>query len=341
LSDSLTQQDDAILPEKVERAFLMKATAVLLVVVGLLTTFMVTVSGVSSRDFSPVLASFMLIALYTGLAIAAIAQVLALVTPGRWQLDMRALWLLVAMLLCGSTLPLFELFKQLILPARGFPLDPALARIDRALFFGHDAWEVSHALFGSVAATLVLDRAYSMWLVFMFPFPMVVVMAIKDVRMRARLLGTWLAAWIVIGGIGAWLFGSAGPCYYDQLVGPPGRFAGFHRAMANLTAAAGATGQSITALDFQAMLASELNHKGLVAAGGISAMPSMHVAMAVLFAIAGFARTRWLGWVFSIYALLIWIGSIHLGWHYAIDGIVGAALMLGLWRLSGKFTAQP
>ncbi len=334
------QRDENILPETVERAFLMKATAVLLVVVGLLTAFMVTVSGVSSRDFSPVLASFMLIALYSGLAIAAIAQLLALVTPGRWQLDVRALWLLVAMLLCGSTLPLFELFKQLILPARGFPFDPALAQIDRVLFFGHDAWEVSHALFGSVTATLILDRAYSMWLTFMFPFPMVVVMAIKDVRMRARLLGTWLGAWIVIGGIGAWVFGSAGPCYYDQLVGPPGRFAGLHQAMAKLTAAAGATGQSITALDFQAMLVSELNHKGMVAAGGISAMPSMHVAMAVLFAIAGFARARLWGWIFSIYAVLIWVGSIHLGWHYAIDGIVGAALMLGLWRLSAICTAR-
>jgi hypothetical protein len=341
LSYGLTQQDDIVLPETVERAFLMKATTALLIAIGLLTAFMVTVSGVSSRDFSPVLASFMLIALYAGLAIAAIAQVAALITPGRWQLDVRALWLLVAMLLCGSTLPLFELFKQLILPARGFPLDPVLAQIDRSLFFGHDGWEVSHALFGSVTATLILDRAYSIWLVFMFPFPMVVVMAIKDVRMRARLLGTWLAAWIVIGGIGAWLFGSAGPCYYDQLVGPPGRFAGLHQAMANLTAAAGATGQTITALDFQAMLASELNHKGLVAAGGISAMPSMHVAMAVLFAVAGFARARWLGWVFTLYAALIWIGSIHLGWHYAIDGIVGAVLMLGLWRLSGKFTARP
>jgi hypothetical protein len=33
--------------------------------------------------------------------------------------------------------------------------------------------------------------------------------------------------------------------------------------------------------------------------------------------------------------MLIWIASIHLGWHYASDGLLGAAMMAGLWVLSG------
>jgi hypothetical protein len=37
----------------------------------------------------------------------------------------------------------------------------------------------------------------------------------------------------------------------------------------------------------------------------------------------------------TAYALMIWIGSVHLGWHYATDGLVGVLMMLGLWKAAG------
>jgi membrane-associated phospholipid phosphatase len=70
---------------------------------------------------------------------------------------------------------------------------------------------------------------------------------------------------------------------------------------------------------------------------GISAMPSMHVGTSVLFAILGFsAGKKWLGYLMSAFAFLIFIGSIHLGWHYAIDGYAGAAIAVACWWVSGK-----
>jgi membrane-associated phospholipid phosphatase len=70
---------------------------------------------------------------------------------------------------------------------------------------------------------------------------------------------------------------------------------------------------------------------------GISAMPSMHVGTSVLFAILGFsAGKKWLGYLMSAFAFLIFIGSIHLGWHYAIDGYAGAAIAVVCWWVSGK-----
>jgi hypothetical protein len=36
-----------------------------------------------------------------------------------------------------------------------------------------------------------------------------------------------------------------------------------------------------------------------------------------------------------IYAALIFVGSIHLGWHYAVDGIVGAAAAIAVWWCCG------
>jgi hypothetical protein len=61
-------------------------------------------------------------------------------------------------------------------------------------------------------------------------------------------------------------------------------------------------------------------------------MPSLHNAIAVLYALAAFRIGRLLGWFMTGYAVIIFIGSVHLGWHYAVDGIVSAAAMVLIWR---------
>ena len=309
----------------------------LVIILAIFALLIIVIAAVLGIDFGPVVASLMMLSLWTGLAVAAIAHIVSLMRPGLWRLDVRAPWLIIAILATGITLPLFELFKQHILPLRGFPLDPAIAGFERFLFFGNDAWMLSHAVFGSVSATLFIDRVYGFWLPMMFAFPVVVVMAAHDIGLRARLLGCWLMSWVFVAGFGAWVFGSAGPCYYTQLVGSDQGFSALSARLSALGAEAHAKGQVIAAIDFQAMLLNGQSATELLPAGGISAMPSMHVAMAVLFAIAGFQFGRVWGVILSGYALLIWIGSIHLGWHYATDGIVGAAMMIALWRISGKY----
>lgn len=291
-----------------------------------------TLSGETSRVVGPVLASYAMVSLWAGLIVCGTAQAIALLTPGKWRPDLRAGWLVLAMLLSGITLPLFQIFKQVILPARGFPLDPALAKADNALFFGHDAWEVTHAMFGNVGMTRLFDAAYAIWLPMMFLFPAVIVMAFADLKLRTRLMACWLAAWILIASLAAWIFGSAGPCYYNALVAPHAGFQALNAKLKALSVVAQADGQNIAALEFQDMLLRQMYGGSFVSAGGISAMPSMHVAMATLFAITAFRIARPLGWVFTAYAVTIWIGSVHLGWHYAIDGIVGAAMMAAIWR---------
>jgi PAP2 superfamily len=297
-------------------------------------------SGVHAATFAPMLASYTMLALWAGLIVCAVAQLAAVFTPGRWRLDLRAGWLLVAMLLSGVTLPLFQLFKQVVLPLRGFPLDPFLASFENQLLFGHDAWQITHALFGGLGATKLFDACYAVWLPMMFAFPPVIVMSIADIRLRARLLACWLASWVFIASLGAWLFGSAGPIYYNSLVGPNAGFAALQKELAIISATAQANGQSIAALDFQDMLLRQMKNGDLVSAGGISAMPSMHVAIATLMAIAAFRFAKPLGFIFTTYAILIWIGSIHLGWHYALDGVAGSAMMIGLWLITGKIVPQ-
>ena len=66
----------------------------------------------------------------------------------------------------------------------------------------------------------------------------------------------------------------------------------------------------------------------------ISAMPSMHVTIAVLIFLATRNINRWLAWITGIFAFLILIGSVQLGWHYAIDGYLGLGVALLSWAVS-------
>jgi hypothetical protein len=34
--------------------------------------------------------------------------------------------------------------------------------------------------------------------------------------------------------------------------------------------------------------------------------------------------------------LLVLIGSVHLGWHYAVDGYVAIAAVTGFWWIAGR-----
>ena len=74
--------------------------------------------------------------------------------------------------------------------------------------------------------------------------------------------------------------------------------------------------------------------------GGISAMPSMHNAQVALFVAFAYSLDRRFGHAMLVYAVLIFVGSIHLGWHYAVDGIVGIAAALAVWWVCGALLSR-
>ncbi|MFH1765552.1 MAG: phosphatase PAP2 family protein [Gemmatimonadota bacterium] len=70
-------------------------------------------------------------------------------------------------------------------------------------------------------------------------------------------------------------------------------------------------------------------------ANDVAAMPSVHQGLTVLAMIAlakHDPRTRWTGWVYSV---LMLFAITYLGEHYAVDGVVGAAIAWWAWRLVG------
>lgn len=111
------------------------------------------------------------------------------------------------------------------------------------------------------------------------------------------------------------------------------------------TAAAGRTcrGSASSARTVADFVTKVLTKAARIRAGGMfarvrslgPAMPSMHVAIAVLLALFGWRLNRWAGAALTLFALLIMVGSVHLGWHYAVDGYVSAVVGIGIWYAVG------
>ena len=90
----------------------------------------------------------------------------------------------------------------------------------------------------------------------------------------------------------------------------------------------------VWALSVQEMLIDGYMNDGPVK--GISAMPSMHVASTVMMTLYAFSVSRIWGWVMTAFTAVILVGSVQLGWHYAIDGYVSIVVALGCYWVARK-----
>jgi hypothetical protein len=266
--------------------------------------------------------------LAAGLGVAAMA--FARPTPTRFILDtLRQRWLGAApvILLFFLGITAFTTLKISIPYIVPFYADHMLAELDLRLH-GTDPWTWAHGVVPEpVSAVIFAGYGYG-WLVQWFGTLLFVAFWNDPVR-RLRYLWAFALTTILCGTVLATLLSSAGPLFYDQFYGGD-RFAGLRTALAHNGHAA-----SVHAYANYLLRTYETGRPEL--GGGISAMPSMHVAFATLNALllAGFGR-RWAiaGWSF---AALILFGSVYTGWHYAVDGYLSILVVSLLWYLTGRF----
>lgn len=244
------------------------------------------------------------------------------------------LWSLPILLACPLIFATFSEFKTALPSIRPFAYDALFARLDAAIHFGLDPWVVTHALFGSPSATIVIQFFYLLWL---FAFSATFLWQILDLRrpeLRLRFLLTFIVCWSLLGMLAAVLLSSAGPIFYAEIVGTD-RFA----ALTERLAAVRETPPLQTLLIRDELWSAYEDPSADSLIRGISAMPSMHVSMAVLMALLGWHYGRVAGWAGTLFAVMIMIGSVHLAWHYAIDGYLAAIATLVIWWINGRFAA--
>lgn len=153
----------------------------------------------------------------------------------------------------------------------------------------------------------------------------------RNEKLQIRGLLSYLLSWTLLGNYLAYWIASVGPCFYRPFYGV-GRFDGLMQKLHD-------TNQTHELFAFHAMNYLANTYKQDKVGAGISAMPSLHVGIAFLcfFAICSYTKKLSLKLVAGAYALIIWIGSVHLGWHYASDGLVSAIGVGLIWWATGKF----
>jgi hypothetical protein len=241
----------------------------------------------------------------------------------------RVVGLLIACLSLAVLLSTFWAFKKVLPVFSPFVWDPSMMGLDRAVHFGTDPWALLQPILGQPAITLLLDRLYYLWFIFI---PLMIAWQgwSPNRRLRLQFLLTYALCWILLGTVLAYWLSSAGPCYYGLVEAGSDPFAPLMAYLYGVHAQV-----PLNALQVQEWLWS--GYAGPGPFEGISAMPSLHVALPVLYALVGFRVNRWLGVGFVIYAFLILLGSVHLGWHYAIDGYVSVLAVIAIWKLVGYF----
>ena len=144
--------------------------------------------------------------------------------------------------------------------------------------------------------------------------------------------------------IGAIAFASVGPVFLEPVFGND-RFAA---QMAYLNSVGETHG--LVVLEVQRILLESFQSGEYGLGRGVSAMPSMHVALATLYFMMARKIDRRLALFFLAFLIMIMLGSVHLAYHYAVDGYVGIAMVvliwwatrpLARWILQGDFANGP
>ena len=152
---------------------------------------------------------------------------------------------------------------------------------------------------------------------------------------RARFFLAYALIWILLGVFGAYLGSSAGPCFLHFMNHESAKE--FDGLMSSLKAISDrlsdGQGYGLNALYWQNVLWNAHSSNSISFSMGISAMPSLHNAISVLYVLSCFRIGKTLGWAALVFAISIFIGSIHLGLHYAVDGIVAAISVIFIWHL--------
>jgi drug/metabolite transporter superfamily protein YnfA len=227
---------------------------------------------------------------------------------------------IAGMLLAGIDMQAFMWIKPEVTAVAPFWADPWFADMDHALF-GVDPWR----LFIGIDLTFHA-WAYSFFWALAIMAALIWLFASPASPGRSRAIVSYFATWSIFGPLGQLAFSAAGPIFY-QRAGFGDRFAAMDAQIPEVT-------QRIAGYLWT------YHEKGTFAFGaGVSAMPSLHIATVTWIVLTAHELKSRLVWPAALFALYIFALSVALGWHYAVDGLAGAA---GAWvchAAAGRYLA--
>jgi len=239
----------------------------------------------------------------------------------------RAVPALTIILVATLTGAAFTALKHKIPEYVPFFADRILADIDRTMHFV-DPWVIAHQILPGGLSGMLGFLYGPYW--FIQWIGVIVLMAFsRNDALRATYLTAFTVSFAFLSTVARTSMNSAGPIFYDRLLGG----IRFEPLIQVLETEPG--GRS--ALSIADYLWASYRDQTAVFGGGISAMPSLHVAVAFLNALLSSKVHPVLGILGWGYAAIVMFGSVYLGWHYAVDGYLSIAFVLVVWRLTERW----
>ncbi|MDF0600278.1 phosphatase PAP2 family protein [Psychromarinibacter sp. C21-152] len=218
----------------------------------------------------------------------------------------------------------FGLIKTLLTDIQPFFADRLFANLDAALHGGVDPWRITHEWAAAIPMSWAGPIYLHVWSALSALVPLALAVLDRDEARVRRYLVLYGVAWILLGNALALAGMSAGPVYYDRVLGAD-RFAELNAAIDG-----GALGNPLFRLIQEGLW--ELHVDGPKILGtGISAFPSVHVAVACVVALYTAERVRWLTPVAFVFVGAVLFLSVFTGYHYAIDGYVSVLVVGASW----------
>lgn len=229
-------------------------------------------------------------------------------------------------------MPAFSAVKSSIGRINPFHWDPTFIALDQAIH-GTDPWRLLQPVMGHPVVTYVASNLYHAWFLLLYLGPVLFAFYVRDRQLRLSFFLGYLATWTIVGMVFATLFASVGPCFVWPIFGD----AHFAEQMAYLQRADSI--YPLAVLDVQQQLLDWYRAEDAGLGRGITAMPSMHVALAWLYVLVTWRIDRRLGCAFAVFFVAIQLSSVHLAYHYAVDGYVAVALVTAIWFACRKAAA--
>ena len=222
----------------------------------------------------------------------------------------------------------FTAAKNIIPIINPFSWDVTLSNWDRTLHLGFHPWEWLHEPLAALGLTLLISFCYRLWFIVKVIVIYWQAFSLTNESRREEFFVALIATWIINGFILATLLSSAGPIYFHLVVsGSNSPYLSLIEYLREV---------QIYDLPVQEGLWDAYSNRTAEPLSGISAAPSMHVSVACLYALHGWRYGGIIRWGFLAFLFVTFVGSIHLAWHYAIDGYIAILSTSLIWVATKK-----